>query len=67
MKITSRSKTLSVPLVCALSAVLLSGVARAEAQFIQLSNDTQRTLTLCAAILAGGMIIAALILRKPHQ
>lgn len=40
-------------------------VAHAEQNYIHFSSDAKSTLILCASILAGGMVGAAALMRRP--
>lgn len=53
-----------IPLLT-LFSMLGAGVARAELRFVKFDDKTQWTAIWCAMILAAGMVISALILRRP--
>lgn len=67
-QMTSRLGRRAVPVVAPMIVFLLLGadVARAEIRYIHFDDDVRWTLIWCAIILAGGMIGAALILRRPR-
>ena len=65
MKTGPRHLKTAISWLVAYIMLVTTGVAQAELRYIKLANDTQRTLLWCAVILALGMIVSAVILRKP--
>ena len=47
--------------------VALTTTARADAEYVYFHDDVYRTVIWASVILAAGMIISALILKKPNK
>ena len=67
MKMMTQSTTTAFLTLFGIYVSLLTTSAHADPEYIYFNDDVERTIIWSAVILAAGMIISAIILRKPGK